>query len=381
MLSFNVDLNAKVIGADVRVFLARAGKSGHLFQQVAMTEAIGPDLPNLGVDLRLGLAGDADLEAKIKRSRAISGWLRQSNTARANAPSMNLEDYRVKRRTPGYAQIDGIVKSYFSDLRSGDVLVIPNPSYFGDAIIAEVGPLGDSPTKIPGAGKFEGYFFDGRAFVYFKRVKMAKLPRAVIDLAKAPTGFAEIKDPRVKRRIVELGYDDFVFDTEFFGRIRTNKEDFSSFDGNVLGAFISMVAENVTRLEGEGDQAEIINIVSAAFMQFDRNEFQVKIDINSPGVFTVIDRSVIPLVICSVLSILQAVDFNAAAFADETKVTARNGKGSQAVQLCTDVGRLTESMLRLMTSAEEEFKKTCELLKAAHENTGAKSNVSVEVDR
>lgn len=46
-----------------------------------------------------------------------------------------------------------------------------------------------------------------------------------------------------------------------------------------------------------------------------------------------------------------------------------------------EVGRLTESMLRLLSTAEDEFQRTCALLRDAHENTGAKTNVTVEVER
>ena len=382
MTRFRVDLNTKIISSDTRVFLARAGKQGHMYQQVLDQKAIGPDLPMLGLDLRSGLDGDQQVEAKVKRARAFSSWLREPQDSRGKRPSENINDYLGARNKPGQAQIDGIVRSYFKDMAAGDILVIPNPSYFGDAIIAELLPIGDRVVKIPGSGRFEGFDFDGRSFGHFKKVKMAALPRSVVDLAQAPTGLAEIRTPVVKRRIYELGYDDFVFDDEFVSRIFTTKSDFTSFDGNVLNALVTMVAENVDRLDTNGTEAELLNLVQAAFKQLDHDDLQVKIDINSPGFLAIFDRSVVPLVIGAVLSIIIAVGFDPAAFAQDTVIAVSNSGSSEVADVCSqDVGRLTESMLRLLSTAEDEFQKTCDLLREAHQNTGARTNVTVEVER
>jgi hypothetical protein len=374
-------LNTKVIPNDARVFLARAGKQGHMFQQVLEHRAIGPDLPMLGLDLGDGLYGDPNVDAKVKRARAFSTWLRQSRGARGARPSESVNDYHDADRRPGHAQIDGIVRSYFEEMSAGSVLVIPNPSFFGDAIIAELLPVGNAVVKIPGTRRFEGFEFDGRRFGHFKKVKMAYLPRSVIELAKAPTGLAEIKTHVVKRRIFELGYDDFVLDDEFTSRIFTTKPDFTSFDGNVLGALVTMVAENVDRLETSGTDAQLLNLVQAAFEQLDHDDLQVKIDISSPGFLAVFDRSVVPLVISAVLSVLVSVGFDATAFAQDTVVEVTNSKAGVADACSQDVARLTESMLKLLSTAEEEFQRTCGLLREAHENTGARTNVTVEVER
>lgn len=382
MTRFRVDLKTKIIPNDARVFLARAGKNGHMFQQVLEHRAIGPDLPMLGLDLRNGLNGDPNVEAKVKRARAFSSWLRQPSEARSERPSESVNDYHVATKRAGHAQIDGIVRSYFQDLKAGDVLVIPNPSYFGDAIIAELLPVGDTVVKIPGTRRFEGFDFDGRRFGHFKKIKMSNLPRSVIDLAKAPTGLAEIKAPIVKRRVFELGYDDFVLDDEFVSRIITTKREFTSFDGNVLNALVTMVAENVSRLESEGTDAHLLGLVQAAFEQLDHDDLQVKIDINSPGFLAVFDRSVVPLVIGAVLSVLVSVGFDTTAFAQDTVVEVTNSGATGVADVCSqEVGRLTESMLRLLSTAEEEFQRTCALLHEAHENTGARTNVTVEVER
>ncbi|MBD1203736.1 MAG: hypothetical protein H9533_06335 [Rhodobacteraceae bacterium] len=248
MANFKIDLNTKIVASDTRVFLARAGKNGHMFTSVMQAQAIGPDLPNLELDLSNGLDADTDVEAKIKRSRALASWLRSSISSRGGMPSKEIEDFREKKKNPGHAQIDGIVNSYFKEVRVGDLLVVPNPSFFGEALIAEAGPIELTSVKIPGVGRYEGFNFDGRKFNHFSKVKMSKLPRAVIDLAKAPTGFAEIKDHRVKARLIEFAYEDFVYDSQFFGRIRTTKDDFTSFDVNVLGAFVSMIAGSVAQI-------------------------------------------------------------------------------------------------------------------------------------
>lgn len=141
MTTFKIDLNTKIISSDTDVYLARAGKQGHLFAQVLAEKAIGPDLPNLDLDLSKGIDEEKNLTAKINRSRQLSRWIQSSATSRGDEPSKNLGDYDNDKKRSGHAQIEGIVRTYFKDMKAGDVLVIPDPQLFGQAVLAEVLPL------------------------------------------------------------------------------------------------------------------------------------------------------------------------------------------------------------------------------------------------
>lgn len=163
-----------------------------------MTQAIGPDLPNLGIDLSNGFDEEKNLVAKINRSRSLSRWIQSSVESRGDRPSKSLGDYDNEKKRSGHAQIEGIVKTYFKDMKAGVVLVIPNPALFGEAILAEVLPIETHPQSIPGAKRYEGFTFEGRKFGHFRMVRMMDLPRSVIELARAPTGLAKIPDKRVK---------------------------------------------------------------------------------------------------------------------------------------------------------------------------------------
>jgi len=208
---------------------------------------------------------------------------------------------------------------------------------------------------------------------------MADLPQAVIDLARVPTGFAEIAKENAKKHILQLLYDDYVIDNEFRARIITTKDEFNSFDSNVLNAFITMVAENIDRIQHGSPNLGLVDLERAAFMQIDGDDLQVRININSPGHFAVIAKTITPLVIASVLGIIIAANFDASAIASDVAVNVTNSQINNVDDLCSqEVGQLSQSMLRFL-SAEPEFQRSCELLKKAHEHTGAHSNFKVEV--
>lgn len=379
MTKFKIDLKTKIIGADTDVYLARAGKQGHLFDQVLATGAIGPDLPNLGLDLSKGFDNDSNLIAKINRARSLSRWIQRPVASRGDQPSKNLGDYDNEKKRSGHAQIEGIVKTYFKDMKAGDVLVIPNPVLFGEAILAEVLPLETHTQVIAGAKRYDGFSFEGRKFGHFKMVRMMDLPRAVIELARAPTGLAKIADKRIKNRIFEMCFTDFSMDDVFSSQIITTKAEFRPLDAAVLNAFIRMVAQNVEILQNGGDDAQLISLVDAAFVA-DGDGPSVKININSPGHLAIIDRSIIPLVTGVLLGILVSVGFDTQAFAQTaTEVEVTNSRIDAALDVCSEeVGRLTQSMLQFLPKAEDEFQRTCDLLRRTHETTGADSNVTVE---
>ena len=378
MTKFKIDLRTKIIGADTDVYLARAGKQGHLFEQVLAQKAIGPDLPDFGIDLSKGFAQEANLVAKINRARSLSRWIQRPIASRGDRPSSNLGDYANDKKQSGHAQIEGIVKTYFSDMKAGDVLVIPNPLLFGEAILAEVLPLETHAQMIPGAKRYDGFSFQGRKFGHFQMVRMMDLPRAVIELARAPTGLAKIADQRVKNRLFEMCFTDFALDDVFSSQIITTKPEFRPFDANVLNAFVRMIAQNVELLQNEGEDAQLKSLVEAAFVQ-DANGPSVKININSPGHLAIIDRSIVPLVTGAVLGILVTVGFDAQAIAQTAiEVEVTNSRVDVALDLCSkEVARLTQSMLQFLPKAEEDFQQTCDLLRRTHETTGAASNVAV----
>lgn len=378
-MKFKLDLKTKIIASDTDVYLARAGKRGHLFEQVLAAQAIGPDLPDLEIDLRNGLDEETNLVAKINRSRSLSRWIQGPVASRGARPSKNLGDYDNEKKSSGHAQIEGIVKTYFKDMKAGDVLVIPNPALFGEAILAEVLPLEVHPQTISGVKRYEGFSFQGRRFGHFKKVRMMDLPRAVIELARAPTGLAKIADERVKNRIFEMCFTDFSVDDVFSSQIITTKPEFHPFDANVLNAFVLMIAQNVELLQNEGEDAQLKSLVDAAFVTGVEGP-SVKININSPGHLAIIDRSIVPLVIGAVLSILVAVGFDSQAFAQTAvEVEVTNSRIDAALDVCSEeVGRLTQNMLRFLPKAESEFVQTCDLLRRTHETTGASSNMIVE---
>ncbi|WCK01550.1 hypothetical protein [Agrobacterium tumefaciens] len=379
MTNFKVDLKTRIISDDTRVFLARAGKKGHLFTRVEEAKAIGPDLPDLDLNLTADFIDSDLLDSKIKRSRILKAWLTTSPSSRGGRPPQTLAAYRNVSKSPGHAQIAGIVKGYFVDVKEGDILVIPNPNNFSKAIIAEALPISAGVKKIPGMERFEGYEFDGRKFGYSKLVPMASLPRSVIELTQAPTGFAEIHNAHVKQRIFSLGFDDYIMDSEFAARIITTKPDFKPFDNNVLSALITMVAENIERLQHGASEPDLVGLREAAFLTLDDGDLQVKININSPGSLLVLAKSIAPLVISTILGVLVAVNFDASAFTNSTTIEVTNSRVLGVADVCSaEVQQVTEAMLQFLSS-DAEFKKSCALLKQAHAQTGAHSNVDVDV--
>lgn len=377
-MTFKIDLKTKIISEDTNVYLARAGKQGHLFNQIIESKAIGPDLPNLELDLANGFEGEQNLIAKINRARKLNRWISSPVASRGDIPNRGLENYDNEKKQSGHAQIEGIVRTYFSDMKAGDVLVIPNPMLFGKAILAEVLPLEPHPKLILGTKRREGFTFQGRRFGHFKEVRMMDLPRAVIEIARAPTGLAKINSRTVKNKIFEMCFTDFALDDLFSSQIITTKPDFHPFDATVLNAFVRMVAQNVELLQNDGENAQLKSLTEAAFItDFDTGP-SVKININSPGHLAIIDRSIVPLVTGVVLGILVNIGFDSQALArGDLAVEVSNSRIDAALDVCSEeVGQLAQNMLKFMPEAD--FQQACDLLRRTHEATGAKSNVVVE---
>ncbi|MEP1522453.1 hypothetical protein [Ascidiaceihabitans sp.] len=376
-MKFRVDLNTHVIRNDVRVFVAAAGRNGQLYEMFERHSAVGPELPNLNLDLRNGLDNEPNLIAKINRGREISKWAWSSAHGRSEAPSVDLKDYDNDKKKPGHAQIEGVVQRYFSTMLDGDVVVIPSKSFYGFAIIAELGPIVEnSAVQMKGTGRYEGYSFEGRPFVHIRKVPMKAIPRRIVDISKTPSALAEISESRVLKSVLDLLYDEFVFDDQFSGRIQTTKQEFGSFDNAVLNALVNVVAVNLEAIEA-GNTKALISFDDAVFCLIDGESPMLRIDIQSPGYMRIIARSITPLVTTVLLSVLSQTAIADVSDASEIVIEVVNGT-AELQELCSvPVGHMAQQLLNLME--DSEFERVCELVAKTVERTGARTNIGVEV--
>lgn len=392
MLTFELDLNTKIISGSTQVYMARAGQGGHLFEEVRRLNAIGPDLPNLNLNLERGIHNEEHLKEKIERAREFRKWLQLPEDKKGLIPPQDLNHYVGKPVLRGHKRIVNIVKQYFDGLQENDLVIIPNPYVFNNVIIAEILPLSsENIVKLQGKNKFEGRYFDGRRFRNTKSVKISDLPRSIINIIRQPTALERIEDENVKNSIFALKYDNFAKEDLSVSRILTLKEDFDSFDNNVLSTLATMVANNVQQLDsGEKEETlKLFNLVESAFKQLESEEFRIKIDIHSPGFFAAYDKTITPLVMTAFFAVLTAANFDARAFEQEFTVESFNSQGESSTEeyrtltdFCNQqVMRKTEIMLRIMSAqAQLDFRDTCNLLQQLHENTGATTKMSVEIE-
>jgi hypothetical protein len=289
---------------------------------------------------------------------------------------MNLGSYSNTKRSSGHFQFEYIAKSYFEEMKKGDVLVIPGPNIVGDALLVELLPLPDKMVRIPGSGRYEGFDFDARPFGHVQRVPMTELPRHIIEISRKPGAVAALPQPLIRNRIFDLTFNDYSLDDVFSSRISTTKPDFRPFDANVLNAFLQMIAHNVAILEDGGPEHRLIGLSEAAFRMADDDSLEVKIEIHSPGYLSMIARSLTPLVAGAVLAVLTSVSFDPTALAQTNlEIVVANSKIDRALDVCSQpVSQLTQDLLRFLP--EDKFREMCDLLQETTTKTGASTSVT-----
>ncbi len=367
MTRFIVNLNYKPIPDYSEVYMARAGAGAHMFDQVLAHRAIGPDLPNLNLDLTHGFENEINLKEKIIRARNLSDRIRNKV----------VKDDHSRRE---YSQLERVVRAFFHDIEEGDVFVIPssNKDFFGNAILAEALPLETSEYRLPGSEKFRDYWFQSRKFGHYSQKRKLDLPQDVLKSVRNRSPLDKISDLSVRKEIFEMCYTEFKFRDEFTSQIFTTKSELRLVDMNVLSAFVLMVERNIELMRMG---ANLQGLAASAF-EIDSG-LDIKINTNSPIRFLIKSVSLTSLVVIAFFKVLADTDFDIH-IGDRTNIEivvnnamVDNGAVNIALEQCNiEVSEITQNLLRLMP--EDEFQEMCRLLRETHGVTGATNNASVE---
>ena len=146
-----VDLNARVLGEEHNVYVARPGKGYRLYREFTENSSLILELPGLKLEPDVPL-NDQQLRRRINRSRAFRGWYNRGQPS-DDRPSRDLNTYSAEGGGNSAAQLEGLVRTYYEKIQRGDLVIVPPKAYMDDVLIGEVRHIGTryDTEKAPGS--------------------------------------------------------------------------------------------------------------------------------------------------------------------------------------------------------------------------------------
>jgi hypothetical protein len=366
-----VDINTKFIEPNTRVYVARPGAKYRLFQQFVDEHFVGPELPGLELPSFDRYADIGDLVERVMRSVAIRRW-HASGRREILLPERDLATYKLRGADRATSQFMRIARAYFSELKKGDLVIVPPLNFKGMAAIGELTAPPNITKKIF-VPRYPNEALTGRSVRWLGAIPKADLPAQALDALQKPTSIFLLTRaawPLIFRR----AYGSYSTETEYSSRFEITSDTFRTTDDFYIQAFFNFVVANTRAV----DQAkpEMQGFKDAAFADIKAIAPDLYTNVNSPGGISLKSPTITPIVISTMLAIAIFVGPDAVDAATNGLITFGNSMAPPDDPCVTQVSEQVVTQLRLL--GYDKWAEACQFVREAAERTGVNSNVSVK---
>lgn len=373
MTQVYVDLNTRIIPATRQVYVARPGKNYRLYPEVIASKSILVELPALDLTEGLPVSEHLDLDARIRRSKALRKWYREVGASQKEKPDIKLASYTDSGDYRSINQLKGIVIGYFEKLQVGDLVIVPPSAYSSPAYIGEIisEPHRYVRTAVPRL--YGDDRLTGRQVKWLAGIQKRRLPDKILEAVEKP-GALYLVERSVRKSIYEAAYHNFAFsgtiDEDITARFEVSESKFSTLSDIQLQAFFQFVSANLMALK-EGRNA--IGINDAIFESAGIWSPDLRTNINSPGFLTLVSKAITPLVAAALLALAIEVGSEAVNAAENGHITIGNSLAPPGDACTADV--IKSTLLELQLLGLDHWPRACEIARKAAESTGIKGSV------
>lgn len=372
MVNYHIDLNAQIISAEKKIYVARPGRRYALYLNFLEQSIIFPELPFLDLDASKPFSEQENLDSRILRARAIRNWYR--NPEGKELPSRNIDDYKEIGGDRSLGQLRGVVSGYFQKMAQGDLVVVPPSSFSQDALIGE---LTAPPSVIVNAAAqhYGDEIFQGRSVKWLARIPKRRLPSQMLGAIEKPSALY-ILEKSLRYSIYEAAYGSYIdlssSDPLYTSRFNISSDDYNTQDDFRLLAFMNLIAANLKSFESGGEFRGLFDSISSDLGGYAPD---LRTNVNSPGYITISSNFGTPI-IATVLFML-ALTAGAAALDAGTKITIGNSKAPAGDQCTAMVDERAKGTLDLL--GLDGWPSACEAARKAAAAAGITTTTNVTV--
>ncbi|WP_448115901.1 hypothetical protein [Mesorhizobium amorphae] len=365
-----IDISTKFIEEYTRIYVVRPGAHYRLFTQFIDEGFVGPELPSLELPTFEKLSDVKDLTERVMRSVAIRRW-HTSGQREAMLPARELQSYQPKAADRATSQFLRVTKAYFSELKKGDLVIVPPINFRG---MAEIGEILEGPSAVKEivVQRYPGEPLSGRTVKWMGSIPKADLPAQALDALQKPTSIfllARNSWPQIFRR----AYGSYSTAAEFSSIFEITSENFRTTDDFYIQAFFNFVVAN-TQAVSEG-RKDMQGFKEAAFADIKAIAPDLFTNVNSPGGISLKSSMITPIVIAAMLAIAIVLGPEAVAAAESGQIVFGNSMAPAGDPCVAQVSEQVVTQLRLL--GFDKWAEACHFAREAAERTGVNSNVLV----
>ncbi|MDO9712472.1 hypothetical protein [Paracraurococcus lichenis] len=313
MTQYTIDLNTRIVPPQRQVWRLFPGKKYRFLQSFERQHSVFLDLPGLQLPDGPITSDLPDLDARILAARAIEPWAaraaqlaRQGRTDEIpDPPDRDIAAYADKR-LPKEAHTDkGAVIGFFARAAIGDLVVVPDAIPTRRVLIGEFIDGPERRTSVILPEMYGDEPMPARLVRWYPPVNELELSAELSTVLRRPNAFT-LLGQSFHQEIFDHSYGTYYADGVYATRLWTEAERFTTEDALSL-SLLSRLASTVAQAQEAGlsDPVQIAHIWQVLEVDVaERFLLDLKVNINSPGSLALKSRTLAPLILAALFSLL-----------------------------------------------------------------------------
>lgn len=371
MSAIEFDVRMRFIDEETRCYILFPGRGYTHYFDMDAEGIVYLDFPGIPLKKAESIDQIVDWEARITVSDRIRRWFAQGQDLTDLPPrtTRELGNFRSSQRKRLFA---GLLKSFFLDIKKGDVIVVPPAEQDGDVLFGEIIDIAEDfiRHKHP---YFSGETVPARRVRWVSRVKRRDVPRWLDAKLPSPNPLRLI-GRSYYAHIFDLAYERYHYLDKYVCKFHVSSQHFDALTNLDLQQFILLP----TALHYADKNPESDSLYRLIRRNVSRESApDQRIEINSPGHIVLIAKNAAPF-ITAILLILTSDSYAKEAKPKEVKIANSNFLLQSKIEKQCLIDMEIEVQSDLVMMNKKQWQEACELDLASKEGPGLKTGVQMK---
>lgn len=368
-----VDIRTRFIPDTGKVYFLFPGNGYKYYRYMRDNNVVFIDVPGFPIPDNLQIGGLEDLVRRVIISDRTLDWHRKGRLEAEN-PDRSLRSAATGRATQRRILLAGIVDSFFSTLKKGDVIILPPQNLEEDVLFGEIADDGLECTVVD-APFHPGEKIPARRIKWLGRQRRMDVPRWMDRKIPSPNPLRQL-EKSLHKYVYDEMYSRYYFDSTFVCKFGIQSSDFSALDNFLvqqLFLYSSALFEHSNEDNISNFSDKSISVVVSE-ITFSEDIPDQRIVINSPGHIVLYAKNIVPLL--SAVLIAMAASSTPVS-SGSVEILIKNSADSAPLSKTCEAEIASEVMEDIRVMGYARWQELCHIANEAKRRTGLDSGMNV----
>jgi len=245
---------------------------------------------------------------QVARSEAIKDWI-SGGKMDINKPMLNVSHYANTARGKKRGKYINALEGLHLEAKKGELVIIPTAGYYGDIMIGEFTESAGKIRYVSPNPSYDDFLVPARRVKWIGKKPQHQVTEEFLKAIRTSNPLVLVKKSH-RRPLYDAAYPSYMLDDEVHSTFTVKGQSFTARDGYFFQEFLNYaaaLAEHVCE-DRDDNTADFKSDISTAIWSLDDHSYipDLSININSPGIISLLSSRVTPLIASALFSLALA---------------------------------------------------------------------------